>query len=164
MAMCYDRFIAAGGKLKEANKFSNVIHPSLIKVDAEKLVLDQFPPPELHLLIGVVNRLMDIVIIQVGLEWVENFTKSVHIIRRGYHGGGYDGNNSKKLLDNIDIMANQLPIHCLPVVSALRAFKPVVSGCFGKKLDPNFEELIENFRRAYELVQVDYMVKHMQYC
>jgi hypothetical protein len=44
MAMCYDRFIAAGGKLKEANKFSNVIHPSLIKVDAEKLVLDQFPP------------------------------------------------------------------------------------------------------------------------
>jgi hypothetical protein len=90
----------------------------------------QIPPPELHLLMGVTNRLMDLVIKNMGLDWVENWTRSLHIIRHGYQGGSYDGNNSKKILDNVDDLASRIPMHLLPVIQALRSFKPVVSGNF----------------------------------
>ena len=43
--------------MKKMQFFNNAVHPSLIRGDAEKLVLLSVPPPELHLLMGVVNHL-----------------------------------------------------------------------------------------------------------
>jgi hypothetical protein len=129
LALRYKQFIESGGKKKDANKHANVIHPCLIKEDPSKLILDQLPPPELHLLIGVVNKLMDLLIAQVGLEWTEHWTKSHHIIRHGYSGGGYDGKNSKKILECLDDLSNQVPLICLPIIDVLRSFHPIVTGC-----------------------------------
>ena len=42
--------------------FSNVIESSLTIADPETLVIDVHPPPELHLLIGVVNHLIKLCI------------------------------------------------------------------------------------------------------
>ena len=45
----------------------------------------------------------------------------------------------------------------MPVVNLLRAFRPIVCGCFGDQLDPNYDQLIENFRdeflRTQEIIQ-----------
>ena len=49
----------------KAKEFKNVIHQSLISSDSEKsFILDLIPPMEPHLVIGVVNHLIDF--------WVEN--------------------------------------------------------------------------------------------
>jgi hypothetical protein len=60
--------VESGGNLKNAAAHANVINPSLVQEADDMLVMDQFPPPELHLLIGVVNRLMDVLIHILGLD------------------------------------------------------------------------------------------------
>ena len=53
-----------------------------------------------------------------------------HILRHGYHGGGYDGNNSKRLLENCEKMRLEMPnsMDCWPAIDALVAFREVVHG------------------------------------
>nr|XP_047129266.1 uncharacterized protein LOC124809287 isoform X1 [Hydra vulgaris] len=53
-------FDAAGRDMKKAKEFGNVVHPPLLALDDEQLVLDLIPPMELHLLLGVVNHLFKI--------------------------------------------------------------------------------------------------------
>ena len=64
-----------------------------------------------------------------GLDVIEAWGKKLHILRHGYLGGGYDGNNTKKILDNCDGLRT-LPnaIDIFPAVDALKALKRVVSG------------------------------------
>ena len=51
-------------------------------------------------------------------------------MRHGYNGGGFDGNNSKKILDNAADLRYNLPnsIDCLPAIDALQSLKHVVDG------------------------------------
>ena len=68
----------------------NVIHECLLDGDPETLVLYIVPPPELHLLMGVVNHLLEIIRIHMMSlnreselwDWMD--TKGIS--RRGYHG------------------------------------------------------------------------------
>ena len=60
---------------------------------------------------------------------MEKLFKSLHIIRHGYNGGGYDGNNSKKILDNCEKLQLLPNSHHLgPAVDALKALCDLVSG------------------------------------
>ena len=52
----------------------------------------------------------------------------INVIRRGYHGGTLDGNNSMKLLDNLDRFAEIIPPSCAPIVANLQALKAVAKG------------------------------------
>ena len=65
-----------------------------------------------------------------GLDAVERWTKSLHILRHGYNGGGYDGNNSKKILDNCEKLRQDLPnsLDCFPAIDALQALRKLCSG------------------------------------
>ena len=47
-------------------------------------------------------------------------------------GGGFDGGNSKKLLDAVDELATKLPISCSPIIESLRAVRSVVQGLRNK--------------------------------
>ena len=79
---------------------------------------------------GVVKLLMDILIKIKGMQIIEAWGKSRHIMRHGFHGGAYDGNNSKRILDNLDHLEAHLPdvMDCLPIIDAMKAFKAIVSG------------------------------------
>ena len=114
--------------MKNAQKFANCIHAPLLNLDDEIKVISVFPPGELHELIGGVGFAMDLLIKMYGLEYVEKWTKSQGIIRHGYHSGGYDGNNSKRILERLDSLAAYLPLECAPIIVCLRAFKRVVHG------------------------------------
>ena len=73
--------------------FSNVIESSLTIADPETLVIDVHPPPELHLLIGVVNHLIKLCInVDSGIL---DLTNAQNIFHHCYH-GGLDSNNSLK--------------------------------------------------------------------
>ena len=70
-------------------------------------------------------------------------------MRRGYHGGQFDGNNAKKILERLDDLEESCPSSCAPLVDLLRSFKPIVSGCFGHVLDPNYHDLITSFKSQF---------------
>ena len=65
-----------------------------------------------------------------GLDIVEQWGKKLNILRHGYQGGGYNGINSKHILDNCDSLRSQLPnaVDCFPAIDALQALKNVVTG------------------------------------
>ena len=46
----------------------------------------------------------------------------------GYNGGALDGNNCKRLLDNLDVFASQLSEETAPIIDVLRAFRCVAKG------------------------------------
>ena len=97
----------------------------------------------------VVNMVMDLIIIIWGLDEVLRWCKTNFIMRRGYHGGGFDGNNSKKVLDRLESLEEQVPLSCLPLVDLLRSFRPIVSGCFGSTLDPEYPRLFREFKDSF---------------
>lgn len=147
----HEKFVANGSK--DAAKYKNCIRECLVKEDREKLVLDSFPPPELHLHMGAVNTVMDALIAIWGLENVLDWCKTKHIMRRGYQGGTFDGNNSKRILEYTDDLFNAVPVNCRPLVELLQVFEPIVSGTFGHNLDPDFEMLIKDYVNKFLEVQ-----------
>ena len=90
----YNQYQATGAKPKKMKEFSNVIQPCLTVADPEKLVMNEHPLPELHLLMGVVNHLIEL-FINVDPQIV-NLLKNHNNYHHGYQGGGLDGNNSFK--------------------------------------------------------------------
>ena len=95
-------FFESKKEKKDAKHFGNVIHPPIICDDIENdtPVICIIPPPELHLLIGPVNKLYD----SLESEWPESeaWLKVCNIKREEYHGGQFAGNESRKLLKSID--------------------------------------------------------------
>ena len=121
--------------------------------DLDQLVMDLAPPPQLHLHMGVVNLVMNVLINVWGLDAALAWCKWNLIIQRGYHGGQFDGNNSKKILERVNDLASSCPANCRPLVELLRAFHPIVSGCFGSSLDPCYHDLIKGFSLQFEAAQ-----------
>ena len=111
------------------------------------------PPPQLHLHMGVVNSVMNVIIEIWGLDETLKWCQDNYIIRRGYHGGQFDGNNSKKILERLADLADYCPSNCLPLIDLLRSFLPIVSGCFGSVLDPHYRSLIADFRQMFVRAQ-----------
>ena len=128
MKIRLQQFRASGGNLRNASKFANVIEESLIIEDDNVLVISVIPPPELHMMMGGVGVHMNLLIKMFNLDFVEKWTKSHGIIRHGFQGGGYNGNHSKKILDNLDSLANYLPVSCVPIINSLRALNEIVKG------------------------------------
>ena len=91
-------------------------------------MIDKWPLPELHILMGIVLVHMNLLIQVFGLDYVEAWTKSMKIIRHGWMGGGYNGNHSKRILDCLDNLAAHLPPSCAPIIDSMRAFKSIVNG------------------------------------
>ena len=83
-------------------KFANVIQPSLISASPSQKVIDVAKLPQLHLLMGVVNHL-----VKLSAKFSPEITdvlKKHNIFQHGYQGGGLDGNNSLKLLKNLEAL------------------------------------------------------------
>lgn len=134
---------------KNAKNFNNCVHPPLFDIDEEKTFLEIIPPPELHLMLGVVNTLfshMSKEFEKESLDWA----KACHVQRDVTHGSsGFNGNSCKKLLDNVDILRAQSNLGLLKYVKAFDDFKKVVTACFGKKLYEEYKNCINAFKISY---------------
>ena len=145
------------GKYSSAAPYKNCIAAPLIEYEDNVLVLDVIPPMELHLMLGVVNRLYDY--LDKALEESASSIKAkdwadlLYIERRHYHGGQFIGNHCSKLLDEVDIL-EQLLIESgayigIPYVEAFRKFKIVKDMCFGYHLYEGYDTAVKNFKTAY---------------
>ena len=99
-------------------------------------------PPELHLIIGIVDKHLDGLEKVLGKCWVDKFLKTVHIVRKSYQGAhALEGNQSSMFLKKLpqleqEIMqeSDQLKIEGLPLLESLRCFSKVQDACFGQEL------------------------------
>ena len=92
---------------KDANIYGNVIHPNMFAggtIDDSTPIILIVPPPELHLLIGPVNMMY--VVDELCKVWptCQQWIKRLHIKREDYHGGSFNGNDSRKLSKNVPIL------------------------------------------------------------
>lgn len=72
-----------------------------------------------------------------------------NVAKSPQHGSSFDGNSSRKLLKNCDLLDSMSPLQCKPVVRCFRSFNTVVSSCFGQDLKASFKDDIEAFRNDY---------------
>ena len=82
------------------------------------------PPPELHLLIGTVNKMFD-ELSKVWPDCEDMWMKALHI------------NDSRKLLKNVKILEDSCPPHLRGYADAFNAFNEVVTSCYGTVLQQN---------------------------
>ena len=159
----HNAYTEAGSKAKTQQLYQNFTNHPLITSLPDKLIIEMLAVPELHLLLGVVNKLMDEIESQVflsksdGKEFMDNFLKSAGVVRQAYQGGQHlEGNQCKRFLDKLDLLESQLQskdslviVQGMPFVQALRAFKDVVEQCFKVNLDPDYKTSISNFKKQY---------------
>ena len=101
----------------------NVINPRILYLceNPDTILENLVPPPELHLLIGFVKSLG--ILLLDAWPGFDQWLKSKNIFQRGYQGRGWDGNNSNRILANLDNLevhiSSNMPI-LLPVVQCIK--------------------------------------------
>ncbi|PAA89846.1 hypothetical protein BOX15_Mlig027848g1 [Macrostomum lignano] len=140
-------FSEAGNELRSAKLFKSCVNKPLLSGGEDEPILNKLPPPELHLLIGVVNKIVDSLEADGGhvLSWAA----SHNIGRADYRGGSFEGNQCHAILQLADELTSILPEQLKQFGEALRCFCEVVHACFGEKLQPEYEQLIQQFRESY---------------
>lgn len=156
------------GRTQPAKAYDNCVHMPLLPGSDTVLVLDILPPMELHLLLGSVNRLVDhleqtLKGSEAKLE-LQQWISRLGLTRCSFHGGQFDGNSCKRLLDGVDLLqslAESAGAFCvMPVVEALRALRAVVLGCFGRTLMDGVAERVAAYREAYLALGIPVTVKN----
>ncbi len=144
---------------KDASLYGNVIHPNMFsgcgEIDESTTIISLVPPPELHLLLGPVNKMFD----EMLKIWpgAEEWSDKLFLKRAEYHGLQFDGNSSRKLLKNVALLKEIAPSTNKKVfdyVHAFEAFNEVVKACYSRKLAPNYMQKITDFRTAYKKLSI----------
>jgi hypothetical protein len=152
----------AGSVLRTAKDFFNCVHSPLLSGDDSLTLLELIPPPELHLLLGVANKLLD----ELNAKWGEDqgyqWAKDKGIVRVSWRGGSMEGNQSKKFLEKTEDLYNVLPDALKPFAVAAKAFNKVRVACFGMNLEANYSDAIEEFRQCY--LELDISVTPKVHC
>ena len=66
----HQAYLEAGSNRRTQARYQNCVHPNLLAADPETLVLDLLNIPELHLLIGVVDKHLEGLEKVFGVDWV----------------------------------------------------------------------------------------------
>ena len=144
----YKSFLSAGSILAKAKHTGNFFHPPILSGADDTLILDILPPPELHLLLGIVNHIFQ----KMKSVWpnAEKWPTSLNMKLSPYHGGMFEGNDCGKLLRNVDRLQQlaeaESAFQVIGFIEALRKFDAVVKSCFGSDLEDDFLEKIQQFQ------------------
>ena len=106
-------------------------------------ILSLLPLPELHLLMGLVNWVLELLWKVVPKEELQERMSTKRISIRGYHGGGLDGGNSNLFLKHLNFLSMAKPIFDMLV-----NFKVVVKGCFSLDMGVTFKADIDQFNKS----------------
>lgn len=81
----YDDWQDAGGRTNNAKDYKNCINRPVLEADEDDEIIDYIPPPELHLLIGIVNHLYDHMLIEFEEDTLK-WTKVCNVQRKIVYG------------------------------------------------------------------------------
>ncbi|CAH1113805.1 unnamed protein product [Psylliodes chrysocephalus] len=139
----------AGSIMKNSKNYKNCVNLSVFTGDKNTRVLEIIPPPELHLILGAVNKIVNHMQGEFQQETHE-WTKLCNVQREITHGGaGFKGNSCKILLNKVDSLRAICTVGCLKYVETLKDFHRVVNECFGTQLNPSYRESIRKFKSSY---------------
>ena len=142
------QFVANGSKLKDAQLYDNMIHAPLLTGPDFMLVLDQFLPPQLHLLLRSVNHIVENLQLNsqklYGTDFVMDFVKKNAIVRQNYHGGGFEGNQCSDILKKVSILESKLPEDLKVYTKCLKSLNIVKKRCFESVAHTNYLASIQD--------------------
>ena len=118
---------------------------------------------------GIVKHIYD----QMFKNWkgVSLWLATIHIKQQKYHHGAFVGNDCLKMLKNVDTLQQIAEMHNMHVIQKyvhiLRCLYPIVTSCFGMKLDPQYNFYIQQFENVYKDLgisitpKVHILIKHV---
>ena len=171
----YASFVEHGSKLQQAKKYNNVVNPPLLTGPDGDKVLSLVYFPELHVLTGIVGKLVKEFEKQVfptqeeGKKFLDIWMASplVNVSRTEYHGSAnFVGDMAKKLLKKLDHLESPVmeldPVavsKAVPFIETLRLFEVVTVSCFGQYVEPGYSDKIERFSIAYRSLGISTPLK-----
>ena len=79
----------------------------------------------------------------------EAWLKSCNVKKEDYHGGSFEGNESRKLLKNVQKLREIIPTEYEEFANTFEVFNRVVTACYGTNLASDYKEHIADFRNSY---------------
>ena len=156
-------------------KFNNVVNPPLLTGPDDSLVLSIIYFPELHVLIGVVGKLVKEFEKNVfstpeeGKQFIDTWMASptVNVCKTVYHGSAnFVGDMAKKLLkklDNLRMEVNKLEPEIVekatPYIDTLEKLEAVRMCCFGQLVVEGYTNKIKEFSTAYRRLDISIPLK-----
>ena len=171
----YNAYTQDGAILKNAMKYNNVINPPLLTGPDSALVLSVVYFPELHVLIGIVSKLVKELENRIfptqeeGKKFLENWmaSPSVNVRKTVYHGqANFVGNMAKLLLKKLDSLRmavskqnEQVVIKAEPFIQTLERLEAVRQACFGQLVEAGYGEKISAFSSSYRSLGISIPLK-----
>lgn len=149
------------------NRFYSVLSPPIFDLPLDQAIISIIVPPPLHLLLGVVNHLVDDLEKNkpvVAKRWL----KTCCVSRNSTFGRALNGNACNLILKKAHLL-KVISKDCDDYYELFRSFHLVVTSCFGMDLDPNYESYIDNFEKLYndsylkQTVKVHVVVTHIKH-
>ena len=171
----YGSFIEAGSNLKLAQRFKNVVNPPLLIGPTDCKVLGLVYFPELHVLTGIVGKLVKEMERKVfsspeaGKKFLDDWMASplVNVARTVYHGSAnFVGDMAKLLLkkvghleEAISMLEDGTIIKAAPFIKAFKQFEEVRKACFGQHVEKDYALKIKVFMVTYRSLEISIPLK-----
>ncbi len=123
--------------------------PLFSREDEEK-ILSLIPPPELHLMLGVMNKIFEAVNKAWGNNKAHQWAQRNGIAKAEYYGGCLEGSQCRQVLFKAPLLCKELPWHLKQFALMLNSFNDVRDSCFGQILKPNCGDCIDRFKQNYQ--------------
>ena len=143
--------------MKDAKDFENCINFPLFNLPDDTLIMDIIPLPELHLMLGCVNNILE----ELNKRWAEStgiedpvwhFCHENGIKNITYRGKSLEGPQCEKLLKNLDKLERRVPRRLRVFVTALFNFEALKKSCFSDKVHDNFKSNWNAFKFTYQFL------------
>ena len=155
--MWHQRYMEAGGE-GTGKEYQNMVHEILLQYPDDVYIIDIINFPELHVMMGVTERLLDYIKAASTDKWVEDVIVAMNVTKT-YHGGkaGLNGNACKKILENastfivkrkgLDDTCNKDRIAAAAKTMSL--FNAVVDSSFSNFVEEGWVDAIAKFCTSY---------------
>ena len=149
------------------------MNTSLLKCDPNKMIIEHINIPGLHILLGVVDKLITEIEKNLfeskeeGVNFMTEYLNTINLGRVSYQGQHrLEGNASNKFLKNVDKLEAYFGKHNVGLQGAkyieiLRDFNKVVQGCFGKTVSETYVEDIDKFSRDFRGLSISVLSKYI---
>ena len=147
-----EQYNNATGAAKDPQRFYSTHKPPLLPGENSKFILQVCPPPELHLMEGVVNHFVTEMNKHLGENGTKltDFLKSNSVLKVYQQNFKFQGNQCSDILNFLlPELKCFLPPSLHKYLNVMEKLKNVKDSCFGMILRPDYKQCISDFKAAF---------------